>query len=603
VGTDPQHIGSVETPLVRAGYTGGSGTFANGAEIKVPKNAALAITFNPGSSATVQGRYNASTLGQSRGPTQYQTIYYSGALYEGVVPSAADANVLWEVVPDVAPPFPNPPTGSGAQPSGLYYVPGGTVLTSTLMATVVSNGYAGIYLDPRQIYTVDPVNGWIFNSTPASPFFNFTVESRMGGVSGYGSIIENPAGYVNTATTNPDGVAVYGSNNAGIARVIFRYVAFIGPNTNGVMHSGSKSRSCVWDGCFFNNTSTGGTSLANAPYSFIADTALGSSGSDNEYNVVQNCEFACTASPWGVNVGIGIADQSQKCNNWRWTNVNFNATYCSWNHVEGGNHFTNGVYDRGNPTLTSFNLQSGAGALWINGTELHNMTGSNYNVAGGTLVLNEVQESEQGSNDLISGGHVSLLSGQILSGQGWTLSGTGVLDTTSNNFNSGSGTVTGSAGTLIVGGPNVVGQSAYGAPTYSAFTGTILYSGLPHTVPWTTGGTGQGTGATGTITLQLSPPVAGMYRITVNVRVTVAGTSTVVTAQYKNDGGGTTGPSALQMYTLGTLAGVTSIVATGAYSGTAAFYAETGADTLEVIITPTGSTFSYDASVELLKVP
>lgn len=86
--------------------TGGSGTFSNGAEVKVPPEAALLVTWITGFSATIQGRYRVGgQLGPAKSGAVYTAFVFSGSLFEGVVPSAGDADVLWEIIPDGYIPF------------------------------------------------------------------------------------------------------------------------------------------------------------------------------------------------------------------------------------------------------------------------------------------------------------------------------------------------------------------------------------------------------------------------------------------------------------------------------------------------------------------
>lgn len=90
----------------RRPLTGGTGTFATGAEVKVPPEAALLVIWNSGFSATVQGRYRAAgTLTSVKSGSVYIAYAFSGSLFEGVVPSAADSKVAWEIIPDGIVPF------------------------------------------------------------------------------------------------------------------------------------------------------------------------------------------------------------------------------------------------------------------------------------------------------------------------------------------------------------------------------------------------------------------------------------------------------------------------------------------------------------------
>lgn len=91
-------IGTIgNEPPVPPPRTGGSGTFAAGAEIKVPPEAALVVTFQAGATHTVQGRYRS---GGGLGNAQNASCVFSGALFEGILPSGADADIAWDVVPD-----------------------------------------------------------------------------------------------------------------------------------------------------------------------------------------------------------------------------------------------------------------------------------------------------------------------------------------------------------------------------------------------------------------------------------------------------------------------------------------------------------------------
>ena len=94
----PGRIGTISgKPGVPPNRIGGAVTFASGAEVKIDPGACLVVQFNTGATATISGRYRDGTLGNpfSSGP-----ITFSGSLFEGLKPSAADPNVTWDTFPD-----------------------------------------------------------------------------------------------------------------------------------------------------------------------------------------------------------------------------------------------------------------------------------------------------------------------------------------------------------------------------------------------------------------------------------------------------------------------------------------------------------------------
>lgn len=105
----------------------------------------------------------------------------------------------------------------------------------------------------------------------------------------------------------------------------------------------------------------------------------------------------------------------------------------------------------------------------------------------------------------------------------------------------------------------------------------------------------SGTASTATVTLTYTPPaVAGTYYVEGYYHVTTAGTSTIPTLAFTDEGGSAVSATALTVLALGGTTNLASMTATGRYSGRFAFAVDNSAGAISVVVTPTGSTFNYD---------
>lgn len=126
---------------------------------------------------------------------------------------------------------------------GLMTVTGGTPLSSALIASAQAEGFPGIFLDPRYVTPIeDPP--LVYNGDT-----NFAIESAMSGSIGYSGEIFEPGGYIDTGSS-ADGIQVYATSSTATAGIVFRNVAFVGQNSNAMIHFGGRQRGCTMQNCF-----------------------------------------------------------------------------------------------------------------------------------------------------------------------------------------------------------------------------------------------------------------------------------------------------------------------------------------------------------------
>ncbi len=105
--------------------------------------------------------------------------------------------------------------------------------------------------------------------------------------------------------------------------------------------------------------------------------------------------------------------------------------------------------------------------------------------------------------------------------------------------------------------------------------------------------------ATTTATLSYTPPAAaGTYLAQVYVKVTTGGTSTIPKIAYTDEDGTAVSAAAISCISLAGTALLTSFTVTGHFSGRYEFGTDNSATAIVLTITPTGSTFNYDLSLE-----
>lgn len=461
--------------------------------------------------------------------------------------------------------------------SGLQYVPQGTAVTQAYVNAAITAGFTGLYFDPRYVYTVSALS--------LNGVNNFTFESRM-----YGYLRANgPVGYLNFTNTTGDCIAVYNSNS-----IRFNGLAVVATTTGSVLHFGGGVHDSGGRDCYFRNLSnSAGGGITTAAFCWIADTQLQDAANEDNGWADTYFDGAYCA------VGVGINDQAHQANDTRMDNCRIAGGPYGVYHLEGGGWTWINLYDRISSSIANFYVSStNAGNIALIGGEPWNSTsGTGYclQVLGGYVTLEGellITNGGGGQGVAIGGGFVNFNSGRIAA-PSTPLVMTGGVANFGPSFQAVNFTASGSVGTIYLQGPAGI-LTPYSPPNVSGFSGTVRYVAYPATVF-----SAKAAGATTTQTLAYTPPsVAGIYRAFVSVRVTVAGTSTIPTLTFKNDGGGTTGPTAVSMIVLGGTVLLASLVANGSYSGNVQFSIDASGTPIQVVITPTGSTFSYTVTIE-----
>lgn len=456
---------------------------------------------------------------------------------------------------------------------------GGTITTSNITAAQTA-GYTGMFLDPTAVWHL---GGVVFNGIQ-----NFTIESRMIGSIGWNGGVVVPSGYIDTGS-GQDGIQVYAATPGGATAtqgIIFRNCVFQGSNTRAVIHFGGGQRKCGLVDCLVNNTNS-----AAGAYAVVHDTAL--SDNNGEDNIFSFTGGGGLAGAYAA-LGIGIGDQTQHVNDtWYYGLVTHGGTY-SINHAIGGNHTFHEFYDRSNPSTATV-LNSGGGRMTFRGGEHQNSTGLSFQQTGsGNIIVDTGAITQTGAAtttvNISAGNFIMRGACTVNSAQTWALSGSGVIDLTDPAIVAASATISGSAGTLMLAG-NYPGVGS--PPVLTSFTGTYAYLGTSKVA------TGSGTGQTTTQTVSWTPPPANCrFRVSVWIVVTTAGTSTIPTLAYTRLGGNVVAATAIPMIQLGGTAVLASLTANGQYSGTFEANTDNSAAAVNVVITPTGSTYTYSVVIE-----
>ena len=189
-------IGAALTPLPGGQPT--SGTLKAG-ENQIPEGFAMAVTFLTSAAATITGIYEAgNTYGQARSLINAGDTYTfrrprDGSGYRSVKGSAADSNILWEILPDGPYPFFQSGIGGSTVSSGLLYVIPGTTVSQTYVNAAITAGYVGLSFDPRYVYSATPFTlnnttyGFLFKSTFQNGYLVGTLP--QGGYMSFGSVV------------------------------------------------------------------------------------------------------------------------------------------------------------------------------------------------------------------------------------------------------------------------------------------------------------------------------------------------------------------------------------------------------------------------------
>ncbi len=466
---------------------------------------------------------------------------------------------------------------------GLQFLTGGGTLTAAKIAAAQAAGFQGMFLDPRYVWDA---SGLVINGVQ-----NFTIESRMAGSIGWGGHISyNTSGYIKTDTGAPaDGIQVYSSAPATSQTqgVIFRNCVIAGSNSGAVVHFGGGQRRCgLVDTLVYN------TNAAAGAYAVVTDTAL--SDNNGENGIFSFTGGGGLAGAYAA-LGIGIANQTQSVNDtWYYGLATAGGTY-SIVKTAGGNHTFTEHYDRSNPaTATVWN--HGSGRITFIGGEAQNTTGLSYlnDSTGQITLINQAvtQAGAAATTCQVSAGTL-LLRGACTanSAQTWALSGSGTADLSDAAANTSAVTVSGSAGTLMLANIYAPGGAA---PVLTSWTGTTQYQGT-YTVKAANANT-----QTTTQTISWTPPAVNVrFRVSVWVRVTVAGTSTVPNLAFTGFSGGTVNVN-LPMWKLDGAATAPTYLcaATGDYVTELTSLTDASATAITVTITPTGSTFRYSVTIE-----
>ncbi len=302
-------------------------------------------------------------------------------------------------------------------PPGLQFLTGGGTLTATTISNAITLGYTGIYLDPR--------NTWTISSTLViKDITNFTIESRMTGSIGWLGNISAPTsvGYIDVTTTTTDGIQVFSDGASNFMQgLTLRGLAIVGNTTASVVHYGGGVRNLLEDSCFIQNTN----STAGA-YAVTNDTALGFSGSNNEGLHFLNPRWAGGYAAYG----LGIADGTGHVNDCLYTNlITAGGTY-SLNCQAGGGHQFKNYYDRSSPTTATV-LNNGS-SLIFDGGEDQNIAALCHQVTAGTTVIHNrnVTEATTTHNVTASGTGTFQLTGRSKTNnaQQWNISSGATID-------------------------------------------------------------------------------------------------------------------------------------------------------------------------------
>jgi hypothetical protein len=484
-------------------------------------------------------------------------MFFPGAVYALQVPPGWTDPHQW-----------SPTVGGAAANNGLQFITGGGNVTSTTITSAQSAGFQGIFLDPTFTWSMA---GLVINGTS-----NFIIASAMVGSIGFGGNISyNVGGYVATGS-GADGLQIYGTTTQGI---LLQGLALVGSNTNAVLHMGGGQRRVALENCFIYNTNS-----AAGAYGLITDTALSNNnGEDNYYNHVD------IAGAYAA-IGIGIADLGQHSNDTNWIDVSTAGGTYSLNGVAGGGHAFYNYYDRSSPTTIT---------VWNQGCRFHFFGGEDFNNNGAGAVAQQVESgafttminrsvtASHAGNTVVANGTLTCRGEAFCAGT-WAVAGTVDISDPSLHGNC---TLTG-AGTILL--PLRNNDSTTGRNT-SGVTGQLL------TNPLIVAQQSANTGQTTTQTITWTPPSATvLFRVSVLLRITVGGTSTVPVLAY-TEIGGVAFSQTVPMWKLDSaITTPTYSLGTGTFTGEVTGRTNNAGAAVTLTITPTGSTFFYSVIIEQL---
>jgi hypothetical protein len=471
----------------------------------------------------------------------------------------------------------NAPT-AGLPPPGLQYLTGGGQITAATITAAQSAGFTGIYLDPRFVWNMA---GLVINGVQ-----NFIIESRMIGTIGWGGhIAYNPGGYISAGAAAADGIQIYATTPAGAAGtqgIIFRNCVIVGANAGAAtVHFGGGARRCRMEGCLVYNTSATAGS-----YAVVRDTALSDNNSEDDSFI--NCDWAGAYAA----LGLGIGDQTQHTNDTDYYGLTTaGGTYSIVNAGASNHHFFN-YYDRSNPS-TAVVWNNGASTMFFYGGEDQNSlaTGLCHLVTGGTTVLENRTVTNVANNATLSISSGNLVARGRCRWSGVAAITGGNLDLSDPAGSFGSFNPTGAAGTVMLAG----NYNPASGPALAAYTGAIVLQAP--VVQATQSAQGQ----SGAVTVTWTPPKYTVaFRVSVWIRPTVAGTSTVPRVAF-TEVFGTAFAQTIAMWPQDSAAAAPSYTCPAGstdYAGTFTGRTDPSGTAVTVTITPTGSTYRYSVVIE-----
>lgn len=423
-----------------------------------------------------------------------------------------------------------------AQFMGMQFMTGGGSLTGSMISNAISNGFQGIFLDPRYV--------WDLSGLVIKDVSNFIIESRMMGSLGWtGNISYNTQGYIKTDTGSPgDGIMIYSDGVAETQGIVFRDCVFVGSNPGSVVHLGGRQRRCAFEDCLIYNTnatrttvaagsngvdvttfagagilnvaSTAGfaqtgnlviatsTVMATLSYNsktsttFGGVTCLGGIGTLSTGGTVgqaafglvldtaladfntENSDFLRLSAAGGnVAVGLGVNDQTQHANDCLWTGLTTSAGLASLLAVQGANHTFLNYYDRSSPALCTVANHGGLLNFDKGESQNGNATAPHdllSSASATTVYTSRTLTQVNATNTIVSAGGRFEAKGRCRITGGCAMSASAVLDVSDPAGAQSSLNVTGSSGTVLQSGQYAGG--AGNAPNLAGWTGTTKTS-------------------------------------------------------------------------------------------------------------------------------
>lgn len=460
----------------------------------------------------------------------------------------------------------------GADPTGSA-----SVLTpfANAIAAAAAAGTDSSVLIPAGLYNGA---GWVIKNVS-----NFYVEGRQIGSIGWGANASHDTGSQINTGSGTDGVQIYSDGTAETQGVWFKALSFVGSNTNAVVHYGGRQRRCGGEDVYIQNTNA-----ATGAYAMILDAGLVNFNSENQ--IFHRYSLVGAYAALGISTSSGA---SWKANDTDWYDLVTASTgpYSVINN-DGSNHNFYNFYDRSSPSIATVWNQNGI--LYFHGGEdLNNAAGGATHLvaSGGVTILHDRAVTDTGGQTTL------VVQGRLIMEGRCRASGianvTGTLDITDPRLSISNLTITGNGTVYMAPGYNTGSNPSFAA----GWTGNIIYVPLPAVQA-----SNRQSAQTGTSTVSWTPPKQNSrVRISVMVRVTTAGTSTVCNLTMTAFGGAPISQSLPLMKIDGsTTALVLSATANGTYVGT--FFMDTDASgtAVQVQLVGTGSTYTYSIAIEQL---